>query len=191
MNKGQESMPIELLLGVTILTFVLIIGFYSYRQVCSTQYDEKVKAGLNSLARTIEQVYQGGVGTSPPAITIDTSVPSGCDVNFESVRIVEGSKDACQSKTGKEECLVAVATAISEEGDRYITSRAYIDIPSSMKVSMKGLSSYCGNKNIEGIYQEGNLDNYCGWETGIFSLKITKVQKNEIEIKDLKKELSN
>ncbi len=186
MEKGQESMPIELLLGVTILTFVMIIGFYSYRQVCMTQYDEKVATGLNNLARTIEQAYRGGVGTSPPVVIMDLSPPAGCNVNFESVRLVSGTKEACQRNTGKNYCVMAVAITLDEQGNRYVSSRVYIDIPEGVSIRMEGLEQNCGAQSIIDVYDKGFDPNEdCGWGTGSFALRVTKETTRRIRIDDL------
>ncbi len=188
MKKGQESMPIQLLLGVTILTFVLVIGFYSYKQVCASQYEQKVKAGLNNLARTMEQAYQGGIGTSPPSITIDTQAPSGCGVNLESVRIVDGTATACEEGIGKKECAIAVAVARTDEGTM-VTAKSFIDIPGGVSITMKREGSTigrCTDQPLEDIY-EGSFDSTedCGWTEGIFHLKIKKESKDKIVIEEV------
>jgi len=177
-NKGQESMPVELLLGVTILTFVVTIGFYSYRQVCATQYDHKVRASLDRLSRVMEQAYQGGVGTRPPAITLDTSVPPGCEVGFESVRLVDGPSDACEANIGKEECIMAVAVSVDQRGDRYVAARSYIDIPRDIMVEMEdmgGVNCRVADDYTDVYDEEGfDSDDHCGWGQGTFSVQVTK-----------------
>ena len=189
-NKGQESMPVELLLGVTILTFVVTIGFYSYRQVCATQYDHKVRAGLDRLSRVMEQAYQGGVGTRPPAITLDTSVPPGCEVGFESVRLVDGPSDACEANIGKEECIMAVAVSVDQRGDRYVAARSYIDIPRGVIVEMEDFDVNCRADHSE-IYdpeEDFDSDDHCGWGQGTFSVQVTKERsagRDEIVIERL------
>ncbi len=184
-DKAQESMPIQLLLGVTILTFVLTIGIYSYRQVCATQYDQKVSSGLNELGSAIEQAYRGGVGTTPPSITIDTSVPAGCDVGFESIRIMDGPSDACRSNLGKEQCVMAVAVSLDDRGNRYISSRVFIDIGDT-NIDMEGVDDNCREMDLEEAYEDPFDDEeFCGWQTGTFSVQVTKEDEDSIKIKHL------
>lgn len=184
-NKGQESMPVELLLGVTILTFVVTIGFYSYRQVCATQYDHKVRAGLDRLSRVMEQAYQGGEGTRPPAITLDTSVLPGCDVGFESIRLVDGPPDACEDNIGKRDCIMAVAVSVDQRENRYIAARSYIDIPEGITVDMEDIGS-CREDDHTDIYdEEFNSNEDCGWGKGTFSVQVTKESSDRIVIKRL------
>lgn len=183
-SKGQESMPIQLLMGVTILTFVLTIGIYSYKQVCASQYQQKVRAGLNNLARTMEQAYQGGVGTTPPAITIDAKVPSGCNVNLESIRIVEGTSSACEDSIGKSECAMAVAVAKTDKSTS-ISSKAYIDIPGHVSIKQEGIKCREG-LNLQDVYKKSfNETEQCGWTQGVFNLKIEKEDTDQIIIKEM------
>lgn len=181
MKKGQESMPIELLLGVTILSFVIAIGFYSYRQVCVTQYNQKVESNLNNLARTMEQTYQGGIGTSPPAITVDTSPPPGCDVGFKSVNLLRGPETACQSHLNRDYCIMAVAIGVDDRGNNYVISRVYIDIPEGVTIEWE---QDCELLELEKILRDEE-EAECEWGRGVFSLKLTKEDRTTISIEEL------
>jgi len=193
-NKAQESMPIQLLLGVTILTFVVTIGLFSYRQACAAQYDHRVSAGLNRIKGVIEQAYQGGVGTTPPPVVLDTTVPPGCGIGFDSVRLIDGPEAQCEANIGKEDCVMAVAVAVDEDGNRYVSSRTFIDVPEGVTIDMAGLDDRCRNNNYPSILDEEPGDDvepgddYCGWGTGKFTVKATRDERDTILIEDLRED---
>lgn len=191
-NKAQESMPIQLLLGVTILTFVITIGFYSYRQACATQYDHRVRAGLDRLRSEIEFVYRGGVGTTSPKITLDTTVPPGCDIGFESVRLLDGPKDQCEANIGKEDCVMIVAVTVDEHGNRHVSSRSYVDVPGGtdgVTIDMEGFGQQdCHDYSYGEIFEDDDAEpgeDYCGWGTGKFTLQVIRKSEDTILIEQL------
>lgn len=112
MIRGQEEAPIELLIGVTMLTFVLILGFYTYQNTCKSQFEQKMHASLSKFARAVETVYMGAKGTTR-TVDLDLS-PIGCHAEIKSIRMVSGSEDLCRANIGSESCMV-IAVQSSED----------------------------------------------------------------------------
>ena len=192
MRKGQEEAPIELLIGVTILTFVVIIGFYTYQNMCSSTYDQKLRSSLSSFARAIEGVYQGGISDTQQ-VRIDFG-EIGCASKIESIRMMQGSIDTCQSQLAKDDCLQLLA--LRREGTRVApVAVEVLSIPSSVTVRLIGGPSGCpaadqvtGDINLNDIdFNRWKDDDYarCGWIPQQYSFKIKKVSSSEIEITQL------
>jgi len=192
MRKGQEEAPIELLIGVTILTFVVIIGFYTYQNMCSSTYDQKLRSSLSSFARTIEGVYQGGIGATQQ-VRIDFG-EIGCASKIESIRMMQGSIDTCQSQLAKDDCLQLLA--IRREGTRVApVAVEVLSIPSSVIVRLIGGPSGCpaadpvtNDINLNDIdFDKWKDDAYasCGWIPQQYGFKIKKVSSSMIEITQL------
>ncbi len=102
--RGQEEAPIELLIGVTVLTFVLIIAYYVYENASSQQCVEKIKATSAELASVISQVAQGGPGT-----TRYFSADFSCEdtsTRISYVIIGKGNKQTCRSLFGRPDCYM-------------------------------------------------------------------------------------
>lgn len=111
-RRGQEEAPIELLIAVALLTFVLIIGAYAYDNFCKTDFEQKMKTSLGVLRGDMEQVYRGSVGSSQPS-SVDFSA-TGCSGDAASVRILKGTQSICQAQLGLSDCLLlAVTSSIS------------------------------------------------------------------------------
>ena len=135
--KGQEAAPIELLLGVIILSFVIIIAYYTYNNVCASQYTEKVRSTVSDFARTLEAVYQGGVGTSQFATLDFAQSWEQCSASVEYVSLVKGSAESCKAYTGFEDCLqLMVLQNITVDGTGIVVGPlAKVDDPVEVSLS--------------------------------------------------------
>ena len=91
MKKGQEEAPIELLIGVTVLAFVLAIGLYTYQNLASQEYRQKLEASFSKFAGDLETIYRGGLHTST-TVDFDLSPPGGQDAgDIVSIRLLRGN----------------------------------------------------------------------------------------------------
>ncbi len=182
MRKAQESAPVELLIGVVILTFVLIIGMSAYQNLCSSQYEQKLKASISKLAQDLELVYMGSTGSS--IITnLDLNPPAGCGYNIRDVRILRGSVDVCKARLGRDSCLVIIAT-VQEKGE--ITGQAVsevVNIPDDVNVYLDMDPTAC-NTLIPDLNYWSDPTNYAGcWlQKTSYSLSISKTSPDEIVI---------
>jgi hypothetical protein len=176
MRKGQEEAPIELLLGVTILTFVVILGFYTYQNLCASMYNTKMLSSLKEFANAIEGAYHGSVD-SPVVAHVDFS-GSGCTVALQSIKLIQGPSSACMKALAKSDCSELVALTKSSS-----TLTTYmVDVPSSVSVSIKK-SSTCVHLN--GMNVAAATDpalKECGWTAQEYVFTITKDSSNEISI---------
>jgi hypothetical protein len=186
MRKGQEEAPIELLLAVTLLTFVIILGFYVYENLSGSLYEQKLKDSLSTFARSLELVYQGGAGTTK-IVHVDFS-EVGTGGKLESVRLIQGSQSTCFSKLGKNDCLELIAVARDPSGRLSPLWIEMLNIPSTVTVSFKNAPEACKNSNLNDISNdEWDSSDYaaCGWAAKSYSFKITKVSSNQIELEQL------
>ena len=136
-RKGQEEAPIELLIAVTVLTFVLIIGFFTYQNMCSSQFEQKMRASVSTFARQIEQVYRSGIGTAQP-VELDFT-PIGCPQSeVESVRLISGLdseyEPICISYTGDKSCLILVVKIKDKTIGEEIFIMDPLKVPAETKV---------------------------------------------------------
>jgi len=182
-KRGQESAPIELLIGVTILTFVLIIGFYIISQSSSQEYEQKLKASFSNFARDLESVYLGGVGTSL-RVNIDFSAPSAGD-NFaiSFIKLTQGVPSTCERQVGRNDCLELYAFKRDKQGNNGLFLAEVINIPSS--VSVKATFGNCQNVNLSNsnIPDPNNLlPNDCDFSPTVHSFILTKEDSNTINI---------
>lgn len=180
MDEGQVNAPVQLLLGVTILSFVLIIGFFTYERMSRNQYEQKVKASLSKLARNMELVFQGGQGTSK-TVNVDFSPPSGANMNVESIRIIPGTKQTCKRNTGRDNCLELVVIQSQGPESKDILTIEVLDIPSvGMTVEKKGPKGEetCDVTGIESDDWSADWGSdelaKCAWLPSRYSVKITK-----------------
>ena len=184
MKKGQESAPIEVLIGVTILTFVLIIAMGIFQNSCSSQYEQKLNAGFSKFARDLEFVYMGATGTSI-STTLDLSVPEGCaSIHLQSIKLVQGQSATCRARLGKDSCMVLIATLMpdnpsSTAGTTNFLTVEVIDIPEGIEVVNK--LSEC-NQNLNGISLEDVIDEKCTFKPSYYSFILKKVSSTEIDI---------
>ncbi len=179
--KGQEEAPIELLIGVTMLAFVLVIAMLAYSNLSSSQYEQKLKASISKLARTLESVYMGSVGSSL-IVDVDFSPPSQVTSKVKDIRILQGSPDFCNARFGRQDCLVVIATV--EEGGK-ITGQAVVEavnIPRDVTVRNQ-VSGYCDLSSIDyGEWESLSGYDDCWFEKKYYSLRITKKAPDEIDI---------
>ncbi|RLG21824.1 hypothetical protein DRN74_00135 [Candidatus Micrarchaeota archaeon] len=186
-GRGQEEAPIELLIGVAILSFVLIIAFYTYQNSCSAQFYEKMQASMSYLAREIESVYHGSVGSNR-TVVVDFS-PVGCaDPSFEGIRMIGGSEETCKAALGRESCYLLVLSIAGETGSPLIEA---VDVPSSVSIEFfpTGISS----SNIaECKFSDLDFENQGEWSNNVYincrfkptryTLTISKKSGDEMEI---------
>jgi len=182
MRKGQEEAPIELLLGVTILTFVVILGFYTYQNMCVSLYEQKLKESLSSFARNLELVYQGGEQNSK-VVSVDFT-ESGCSIGIQSIRLYGGTFTACR-KIGKEDCLELVAIKKDANGDTYPFVTEVLNIPPDARIFLSS-SSTC--TEIEEDTLGGSIStsysSYC-WRATTYTFQIKKISAMEMELTEL------
>ncbi len=184
MRKGQEEAPIELLLGVTILTFVVILGFYTYQNMCVSLYEQKLKESLSSFARNLELVYQGGEQNSK-VINVDFT-ESGCSIGIQSIRLFGGEFTACR-KIGKDACLELVAIKKDADNNIYPFVIEVLNIPPDVDISLTS-SSTCTNTDLQEGDIGGSVDtsysSYCWRATG-YTFQIKKISATEMELTEL------
>lgn len=179
MKKGQEEAPIELLIAVTVLTFVLIIGFYTYENTCKAQFEQKMRASLSKFASDLELVYQGAQGTSR-LVEVDFS-PIGCSGSISGIKIVAGTDTTCLAQLGIEQCLFIVVTAPNNELP-FIQS---VNIPRDVTIK------YIDQDDVPCIPTGWNLEQIiqgetptCGeWKAQYYAFTVKKTSPSELEIK--------
>lgn len=182
MKKGQEEAPIELLIAVTILTFVLIIGFYTYQNTCRAQFEQKMRASLSKFASDLELVYQGAQGTSR-VIQVDFT-PIGCPGSISGVRLVKGTSDRCLAQLGIPDCLFIVVTTPSKE----ITFIQPVNIPSDTNIRYfdEGVEICFPNSltdYTEDDIMAGTIPPACEeWGTQYYAFTVTKTSPGELTI---------
>jgi len=176
MRKGQEEAPLELLLGVTILTFVVILGFYTYQNLCASMYDQKMKSSLYTFAVALEDAYHGSLDSPQPA-HVDFS-GSGCTVELQSIKLIKGPASACMKALGKSDCSELVALT----KDQASLTTYMVDVPSSVSISIKK-SSTCTGLNAMDLSTALNPSlKDCGWAAREYIFTITKTSATQIEI---------
>jgi len=176
MRKGQEEAPIELLLGVTILTFVVILGFYTYQNLCTSMYTTKLTSSLKTFAGALEEVYHGPID-SPKSVPVDFS-GSGCSVEIQSIKIIKGPSSACMKALAKSDCSELVALT----KDQATLMTYMVDVPSFVSINI-GKSALCTGLNSM-AYSDALNPTYknCSWNAVQYRFTITKVSANQIEI---------
>jgi len=181
MRKGQEEAPIELLLAVTLLTFVIIIGLYTYQNMCTAMYENKLRASLTTFAGGLADIYQGGVGRAAP-ITLDLS-ESGCSLKIDSVRLLQGLPDSCRREYGRADCMEIVVVAKDQSGPSIIMKQM-INIPSDVTIRFENGLTDCENLNSI-VFDEWSKSTYaeCGWKAKTYSLWVKKDSSTVIIIK--------
>lgn len=178
MKKGQEEAPIELLIAVTILTFVLIIGFYTYENTCRAQFEQKMRASLSKFASDLELVYQGAQGTSR-LVEVDF-LPIGCPGSISDIRLVAGTTNLCLAQLGIPDCLFIVVTT----PDKEITFIQPINIPTDVTIN------YIDNMRTPIIdYKLTDYDieqlwtiQYEGWKARYYAFTVKKDSPSELTI---------
>lgn len=183
MQKGQEEAPIELLIGVVILTFVMIIGFYTYQNLCSNQFEQVLKASFSKFSRDIELVYLGSTGTSQIS-QIDFSVPGACGGNVQSIKLLAGIPSTCRAQTGKDDCLELIAVTQSTTTSAGLLVSEVIDVPTSVRVYNELNPACTTSLNDIGYSSNWDSDSFqaCWFRLQAYTVRITKKSQNEITI---------
>jgi len=176
MKKAQESAPIELLIGVVILTFVLIIGMNSYQNLCSTQYEQKLKASISNLANNLELIYKGSAGSSVK-VTVDLTPPPACGYNVKDVRILKGSPEMCKQHLGRDSCLAIIATSQEKGQVVGVAATELVNIPSDVAVSLDLGGTICSSSlnSIAWSYWSDTTNyNNCWLSKSYYTLTLSK-----------------
>lgn len=192
MQRGQEEAPIELLIGVVILTFVIIIGFYTYQNMCASQFEQKMKASLAKFANDLETLNMGYTGT---VITSELDfLPIGCAGEVDSVRLFRGTSDMCMSHTNYDDCLVLVLVARTEGKGGTIIIAEPLNIRTSTTIVHERVAIAPGDC-ITATTAIGNIDTFFNsdlsgfsqdqcymWSMSEYSLILKKTGPNQITI---------
>ena len=185
MRKGQEEAPIELLLAVTILTFVIILGFYSYQNLCGSLYEQKLKSSLYTFGETLKSVYQGAEGASQ-SVGVDFG-QMGCSLKISSIRLMKGNDKACMKAYGTYDCmqLVAVIEDPTEGFGQIMTDM--VNIPSWVVITLTkpSTSPACAsnlNDLAVSVPADYGQNPECGWAPVGYSFTITKESPTKISI---------
>jgi hypothetical protein len=180
MRKGQEEAPIELLLAVTLLTFVIIIGLYTYQNMCTSMYEDKLKSSLSTFSGKLTTIYQGGVGTAD-TVPLDLS-ESGCSLKIESVRLLKGLEDSCRREYGRVDCMEMIVVTKDPSGSS-ILMKQMIDIPYGVTIRFENAPETCKDLNtipFNSWIDPGYAD--CGWGARAYSLWVKKDSSTLITI---------
>lgn len=185
-NRAQVSSPIQLLLGVTIMSFVLVIGFFTYEKMAKNQYEQKIKASMSKLARNVELVHHGGIGTTK-TINVDFSPTKGSKLNLESIRVLPGTTETCKRQTGMGNCLELIAIQ-SLEGEKVgILTIEALDVPSTINLEKKSPEGKECDKSL--AYDQWNSQwntnesQKCGWLPKKYSVTVQKKSAGHLVIK--------
>jgi hypothetical protein len=193
MRRGQEEAPIELLIGVVILTFVIIVGFYTYQNMCGSQFEQKMKASLAKFANDLETLNMGYTGT---IITSELDfLPIGCAGEVDSVRLFKGTSDMCMSHTNYEDCLILTLVARAEGQSGTIIIAEPLNIRSTTTILHEPFGRTDPDQcitttNAIGDIQsffEGQLSGFSQgecymWSMSEYSLVLEKTASNQITI---------
>lgn len=189
MKRAQESAPVEVLIGVTILAFVLIIAMNIFQSTCNSQYEQKLNAGFSKFARDLEFVYMGSVGTSLTSY-VDLSPPNNCgNVRIGSIKILKGSAGICKAHLGKEDCMIIIASLPKKPGtppttNPQLITLEVIDMPSTVSLIYNNTAG-CSTYGPLGSYDVSVSNTYpenCTLRSTYYNFKIKKVSQDEIEI---------
>jgi len=183
--KGQEEAPIELLIGVTVLTFVLIIAYYVYENVSSTQYLERVKASTSQFARVIENVAQGGPGTTQH-ISLDFSGSSG-DTRISQITIAKGPPDACLNALGTRDCyMIYVIANVSGTMQIVHSELLYHVSGEDIWYDPTGANMNCDYTGLLTYFSNPSSGDACGAENflnaGVYHFTVSKTPDDKILI---------
>ena len=181
MRKGQEEAPIELLLGVTILTFVVILGFYTYQNMCVSLYEQKLRESLSSFASKLELVYHGGEHSSDVAELDFTE--SGCSIGIQSIRLISGSFSSCR-KVGRESCLELMAFKKETNGGTYPFVTEVLNIPPDVQIELVPKNPYTcpadGGENVGGTIESASC-----WRPMGYTFQIEKISADEMRLTEI------
>lgn len=196
-RRGQEEAPIELLIAVTVLTFVMIVGYLTYQHLSSTQFEQKMHSVLSKFARDIELVYRGAVGTS--WITRVDFTPIGrTTLQLDSVTILQPSTRACQNALGRNDCLALSLIYVEETTNEKIPGLVEVlDIPADVVIKFQKPNPQnpnqleCDVELSEQSYSAGRIEGIKNnkecyrWTLTMHAFRITKEDPNEIVIEEL------
>ena len=181
--RGQSEAPIELLIGVTILTFVLIVASYVFNSSCAVQQENKLQVSFSQLSRDLNSVYFGSIDSSILS-RVDFSVSQSCmSYTIDSVRVAKGSPDTCREQLGKNDCYVLLAMTNSPDytGQRFMQ---VLDVSQDTKIINKIDPSSCTKALGEIAYDSADASySKCWFESREYVLRITKTASDTIEIR--------
>ena len=189
---------------------VMVIGFYTYENMSTTQYDMKIKASLTKFANDLETVYAGGKGGSMIS-ALDFS-PMGAGGDISHIEFTSGTAQFCLKEVATPDCYVISAVGTHVVGDNLMQEIRFahvLKIPTSIAiwhsrqtklgafvcstihsadVDVDG-HTYDSTQNIGDINQifeevaSGFSDDTCfSWGARLYSLKIKKIRNDVLLI---------
>ncbi len=171
MKKGQEEAPIELLVAIVVLGFAIIIAYGAYSSACADQFDAKMKAELSHLARDVELVYRGAVGTSQLS-RVDFS-PAGCPgTELDSIRVGAGAPRSCEVQIGSQNCALLTVWVRNPDGSANSRYVEYVDIDPDTEIWI-GFDRACSDTLTAGCKP---------LEFRPYTLKVMKTLANRIDL---------
>jgi len=190
MKQAQVSAPIELLIGVIMLTMVLIIAFYTYEQMKASHHEQKIKASIAMFANKLEEVYGGSPGTKK-VISFDLLPPEG-GTTVEFIRFAQGTPNYCSKFAGPDSCYVLITVinvVIENRLSKEITFAQALKIPTDVTIEHKklGLNMECFSTNSDDFRDMMPVYGFqeCfTWKPQIYTLAIEKVDKDTLRITD-------
>ncbi len=176
-RKGQEAAPIELMIGVTVLAFVLVIAYYVYSNAAASQCVEKIRASSAQLARTIEEVAQQGPGTTR-YVTVGFSCQSQ-NVKVSYITIAEGPDQTCQRMAGASRCYMLYVIGDESGQLTVIHSELLRNVGESVgikyKVGGEETKMKCDYNSLVAYLKDGSgCDAGAFIKAGEYSFRITK-----------------
>jgi len=201
MEQAQVSAPIELLVSVIILAMVLVIGTYTYSNMCINQYNQKIKASLTKFSNDMATVYGGSTGTQIISELDFTTM--GCGKGeITGIHFMEGTDNYCLTNLGTPSCytLVAVGKGIQSGVERAVVITTMpLRVPYEASIYHTragefddvntGAGSYLNifvltDVNANRFSTGWTADTAFSWGPYIYALKIKKDGSNEILLVD-------
>lgn len=185
MKRGQEEAPIELLVAIVVLGFAIIIAYGAYSSACADQFDAKMKAELSHLARDMELVYRGAVGTSQLS-RVDFS-PAGCPgTELDSIRVGAGAPRSCEVKIGSQNCALLTVWVRNPDGTTNSRYVEYVDIDPATQIWVNlgsGSNLACSDSYGTIAYDPENPPSNCrALEFRPYSLIISKAASDRLDL---------
>jgi hypothetical protein len=134
-----------------------------------------MKAELSHLARDIELVYRGAVGTSQLS-RVDFS-PAGCPgTELDSIRVGAGAPRSCEVKIGSQDCALLSLWIKNPDGTTNSRYFEYVDIAPDTKIFLNlggGVAEACSDLKATG----------CTWlDFRPYSLIISKTAQDRLDL---------
>lgn len=157
-----------MLIAVTVLTFVLVVGFFTFQNTCATQFEQKVRASVVNFANTIESVYSSPVGASLPLQMDFSPGGSSCVGGISDIRVLKLTEEECKQSIGFERACYGVAaitttfhagTAGQAAKERTLSFVQPIRVPADTSISYEQIGvCFVSFKDGTGLDAAGNPD---------------------------------